>query len=381
MTRHPNLLGRTRSPQQGLSLLWGSALLLVLLVACFPEPDVRPDLVRVVVGPTGDGRDCTQADLAFRPDELVVTFIDVGQGDAIWIRTPNDGVPNNGVREGHNILIDAGDLGVLGRTDGGAIVTSFLLRNGLQPGDEIHTFLVTHPHSDHFGGYGAIFDTFAVRNVVDPGFEQGAPQSYFDFLARAEEETTRHGGSVFRPAIPRWVPQRYARTTAWGTELDVQVLNSRATPNPEYASDQANNASIVLRIGYAGRAFLLMGDAHWEIELEIERDLGNLGVNLLKVGHHGSKTSSATTFLESSFSGVPFRERYAVIPAGRRTFSGVQHPNLETVLRIHDFVPFDHLYSTEHDDAHKEELEAPDDDHILFVIDGRGRMRACYWRQ
>lgn len=340
---------------------------------------VRPDLERLLADPVGDGSVCSDADLLTRSDDLVVHFIDVGQGDAIWIRTPSDGIAGNGEREGFNILVDAGDMGTLGRVDGGAIVVDYMLAHGMRPGDTIDWVIVSHAHSDHYGGLTRVMDSFTVVNVVDPGLEVDTA-SYLDFLERAEQETAQNGGRLYRPAIPHWVPERFMSTPSFGAEIETWVLNSRSSPDPRHGSDTVNNSSIVLLMRYAGASVLLTGDAHWEVEAEIADRFRDLRVNILKVGHHGSRTSSANNFLRRAFDDVPRQDRYAVIQAGRRAFSGVQHPTVETVFRLTDFVPLENLYSTEYGDAGLTEEEAAGDDHILAVISSRGDVRLCYNR-
>lgn len=351
-----------------------------LLAGCGILSDpALPDDTAILEGPVGQGRDCTPSDLQRRPMDLRVHFIDVGQGDAIWIETPDDGVPGNGVAEGLHLLIDAGDLGFESRTDGGYHVVRYMQAMGFEPGAAIDYAIVTHAHSDHYGGFGRVFDAFEVRNVLDPGFPSDSV-SYIDFLGRAESETARNGGRLYRPAVPNFFPERYATTDRFGAELTVQLLNSRTDRADWHSGDATNNSSIVLLFEYAGRRLLFMGDAHWEVEAEIARDLGDLHAHLLKVGHHGSRTSSSNAFLHRVFSRTSPERSFAIIPAGRRAFSGVQHPAVGTVFRLKDFVPHPHVFSTEFSDAGRSESEAAGNDHIFAAVSSDGTIRVCYNR-
>lgn len=379
----PHMLQRPRSRVSPPAILIACCLLLTGLVTAGCDLASRPALPDdrdVLDGQAGAGRDCTDRDLATHPMDLRLHFIDVGQGDAIWIQTPDDGIPGNGVAEGLNILIDAGDLGFENRTDGGHHVVRYMLAMGAEPGDEIAYAVATHAHSDHYGGFGRVFDAFNVINVLDPGFPSDST-AYQDFLGRAEIETRINGGRVYRPAIPLFFPERYADTDRFGAELSVQVLNSRTDSEDWHTGDATNNSSIVLMLQYAGRRVVLMGDAHWEVESEIAAFLGPLDAHVLKVGHHGSRTSSTNAFLHRVFSRTSPERRFAVIPAGRRSFSGVQHPSVGTLFRLQDFVPRSQIFSTEFSDAGRGEREAAGNDHILAVIQPNGNIRMCYNRR
>ncbi|TVQ99685.1 MAG: MBL fold metallo-hydrolase [Deltaproteobacteria bacterium] len=379
MIRRPNEAARMQPFQRVAALsVWLVGLLALVACDSFAEPTL-PDDREVLEGPVGRGRDCTPQDLRTSPMDLRIHFIDVGQGDAIWIQTPDDGVPGNGVAEGYNILIDAGDLGFENRTDGGAHVVRYMQAMGLQPGETIDFAIATHAHSDHYGGFGRVFDVFTVRNVLDPGFPSDSP-SYADFLGRADVETRRNGGRLYRPAIPEFFPERYASTDRFGAELPTQILNSRTDRVDWHTGDVVNNSSIVLMMQYAGRRVLFMGDAHWEVESEIANALGALDAHILKVGHHGSRTSSTNVFLNRVFARTSPSRSFAVIPAGRRSFSGVQHPSVGTVFRLQDYVPRAHVFSTEFSDAGLGEREAAGNDHIFAVIESDGSIRMCYNR-
>lgn len=352
-------------------LLTGLGLAL-LSVACGPEFH-RPDLEGALSVPVGKGADCSPDNLRFKADDLVVHFIDVGQGDAIWIETPDLGQGRM------NILVDAGDIGELSRTAGGQLVVDYMQDQGFPAGSTIDWLLISHAHSDHYGGMTAVLNTYKVMNVVDPGFEVES-ESYLTLLDHLNDVVNYNGGEFYRPAIPEWVSERYGRTDAFGPGLEAYLLNSRSGPDPGHSSDHVNNSSLVLLIRYAGAGLLLLGDVHWEVESEIVQDFSDLRVNVLKVGHHGSRTSSSNAFLRQAFTGVQRDQRFAVIQSGRREFGGVTLPRVETILRLSDHLPLQNLYSTQYGDEDKPEGEEAGDDHVVARFSSRGRVNVCYNR-
>ena len=114
------------------------------------EPNKPPpvNLEEVLVG-TPPKR-CSLETLSPRPMDLQLHVIDVGQGDALLLRTPDDGVDGNGTAEGLTILIDAGNNGLLGSTDGSVVVSKWLEKLNIE---RIDYAVVTHAHTDHFGGF------------------------------------------------------------------------------------------------------------------------------------------------------------------------------------------------------------------------------------
>jgi hypothetical protein len=105
---------------------------------------------------------------------------------------------------------------------------------------------------------------------------------------------------------------------------------------------------------------------------------------VLKVGHHGSNSSSSFAILGHVFSGagsgaaIPREERYAVISSGRTSFSGVQLPTGATLNRLLESVDGERLFSTEYGDEEKIEAEAAGDDDVMFVIHESGEVAGCY---
>lgn len=237
-----------------------------------------------------------------------VAFLDVGQGDAIAIRSPAN----------RWILVDAGGrsatfgvqtgVGPVGRTstwDAGARrVNPWLDRRGV---DELEVLALTHADADHVGGAAAVLAAKRVRSVVGP--------------ARAA------GGGPFLEALDaasdRRVPWRRGasgdRWTLDGVTIDV------LSPDPTRLTGSANEDSLVLLVRFGAFEALLTGDASTDVERDLLDQLPT-ELEVLKVGHHGSRTSTADELLARTSPEV------AVISAGARNRYG--HPAREVVTRI-----------------------------------------------
>lgn len=251
--------------------------------------------------------------------EVELHVIDVGQGDALALRSP----------AGRWVLVDAGNTWKTG-DDGLRTVLPWLRRHG---GDVVHLVL-THPHADHVGGAASIIGRASVDTVWDPGIP-GTTPSYLAALAAAG--TT---GTVWR------------RATA-GTSFTVDGMRCTILgPDAEWADVQEdpNEASVVLRVEFGDTRFLLMGDAERGAEGRLIARLGTeLDADVLKVGHHGSITSSSPEFLRRVSPAL------AVISVGADNDYG--HPDAD-VLR--------HL-----DDAGASVLRTDDAGTIVISSDGR----------
>ncbi len=196
---------------------------------------------------------------------LTVHFLDVGQGDAVALRTPN----------GRWILIDGGPRTPAGDA-GRRVVVPFLRRHGARG---VALLVATHPHADHVGGLPAVLDALAVDLVLDPGEPLGeAP--YLEFLAATEA------------AGARWVAARAGdRVELDGVQLTVLSPDSAwvaVTTDP-------NEASVVLLVQYGAARLLFTGDAGLPVEGRLAGRIGH--VALLKVGHHGSAGATSDAWL------------------------------------------------------------------------------------
>jgi competence protein ComEC len=239
------------------------------------------------------------------PGMMEVTAIDVGQGDSIFIAAP----------DGATLLIDAGGP-VGGVTEaaeatsrfdvGEEVVSPYLWSRRFRRLDVV---VLSHAHSDHMGGMPAILRNFRPRELwvsIDPNSD-----AYRSLLNEAKDLgiTVRHF---------------YAGTqVAWGGTQITMLAPETGYLNPR---DPVNNDSLVMRMQYGNASVLLEGDA----EAPSERDMLTHGritpVTLLKVGHHGSRTSTTQEFFDAA------APKDAVVSVGKGNTFG--HPRYEVVERI-----------------------------------------------
>ena len=228
---------------------------------------------------------------------LELAFLDVGQGDALAIRTP----------AGRWLLVDAGEADE-GWDAGERRVLPFLRARGAR---RLEALVLTHPHADHVGGAPAVLRGLAVARLIEPGMAVGSPV-YLEVLAAAEQRDVT------------WNAARQDRVlTADGIVLEFLWPDSQALAAPE----DANDISAVVLLRYGEFTALLMGDAPAWVEERLASRYGDgLDVDVLKAGHHGSRTSTSEAFLARS------RPELAVLSAGTRNRYG--HPHAEVVARL-----------------------------------------------
>ncbi len=228
--------------------------------------------------------------------EMKISFLDVGQGDAIFIEAPN----------GNQMLIDGGaNTSVL---NGLGSVMGFFDRS-------IDIVLATHPDKDHVGGLPFVFERYRVEKFID-SVADGEAGSYrkLQDLAREQGIETYYGlrGDIIM------------LDAANGVYLHVLY------PEPdEFKIEETNEMSIITKLVYGDTSVMLTGDAGKIPETFLaSTDKEYLRSAVLKAGHHGSKTSSLPSFVEA------VSPRYAVISAGADNSYG--HPHPETINTLED---------------------------------------------
>ncbi len=333
-----------------------------------------PDTTSPTIGGATTTRVCSVDELiAFREaselderTDLWIAFVDVGHGDAIWIRTP-------GAREldGLDILVDTGDARVINgferqAPDGIGALIDFMSESGWPPGSPIHYLVVTHPDSDHHGGASRLLDEYAVSTYVDPGVNSDGV-GYQAILERlGEVETLRPAEST---GIQSGAMQRFS-TEAWGRDVQVDLLSANQ------AATVTNDASVVLRIEFAGKRILLTGDALEGLESSLVSQFGGqLRANVLKAAHHAGQGTNSQAFLDQVFPETDLTgQRYAVISAGARA----NLPAADVLERLQSAVGAANLYRTDRADEDKSQGEAPGDDHVLLRVTSDGNLSLCY---
>lgn len=235
----------------------------------------------------------------FAPGLEIVT-LDVGQGDSHLIRTP----------DGHHILVDAGPE----HPDVGATVLLPYLR--ARRIGRIDLFVLTHRHPDHYGGLASLARAMPIDELWEPGDERTGPPSRgaaAGLLARIAARGTRIRTA---PELCAMAPARFG--------LSLRVLSPCPSRRPG-ASE--NDSSVVMRVTYGSRSFLFVGDAERAAETQLlEGERASLRADVLKIGHHGSRTSTTPRFLEA------VRPRLALISAGPGNRFG--HPHEETLSTL-----------------------------------------------
>lgn len=229
----------------------------------------------------------------FAQKQLEITVLDVGQGDSIFIKMPG----------GENVLIDAGPPKAAK-----SVVLPFLQKNGI---NKIDLAVLTHAHDDHVGGFPQILENIKVGEVLDPGIPHTSLE-YRRFL-------TLIGRNNIKYSNPR-----AGQTLSFG-EVKVAVL----APFEYMESSDLNDSSIVLRFVYGDHAFLFTGDAGVRIEDRIMARGFPLKSDVLKVGHHGSRTSTGEHFLRA------VRPSVAVISVGAVNRYGHPSPSVIKMLDEH----------------------------------------------
>lgn len=234
----------------------------------------------------------------FLPKDLEVVFIDVGQGDSIFIRT----------YRGNTVLIDGGGRNYKdGDTNiGDSVVIPFLLDNGVTHLDLV---VATHGHDDHIQGLLPIIKDFGVSNFVLPEF--GIEKEFKELLESSKlrninTEFLQRGDSI---------------------RLDDETIFSVLSPDNEAFVENAslNNSSLVLKLHYKDVKMLFTGDIEAEIERKLIEDKVDISADILKIAHHGSKTSNTEEFFEL------VNPRATIISVGKNNFG---HPSTEVIKRI-----------------------------------------------
>lgn len=229
-------------------------------------------------------------------DHVELHVIDVGQGDAIAIRSP----------AGRWLLVDAG-VGGAGFDAGERRVVPYLSLRGAR---RLEALVLTHPHADHFGGAGAVVRSLRPGWIGDPGVPAASP-GYLDLLQ-----------SAGRARVP-WV----AVGDGLEVELDGVTVEFLHPFGPGPAPDDPNDISIVIRLEYGEFSALLTGDAPGAVEAALVRRRGAmLEAEVIKAGHHGSATSTTRELLQATGA------RVALISAGRGNRYG--HPHAAVLERL-----------------------------------------------
>ena len=215
---------------------------------------------------------------------LDITYLDVGQADSILIQN-----------EGHNMLIDAGN------NEDGPLLVQYFKEQNITKFDYLIT---THPHEDHIGGMDDIINNFDVEKIYMPDVTT-TTKTFLDVLEAIEKKNMTYD-----------VPNINQNFTLGNTLFQV-IYTGNDKKN-------LNNASIVLKASFKNTSYLFTGDATSEVEKKILNK--DIQATVLKVGHHGSKYSTTTDFLNK------VNPKYAIISVGKN--NSYNHPNQVTINKL-----------------------------------------------
>ena len=205
---------------------------------------------------------CAPTDDDGSTESLSVHFIDVGQGDSTLIVAPR----------GEAMLIDAGNNGV------GEDVIAYMKKQGVE---KLDILVGTHPDADHIGGLDTVIYEYDVENLYMPR-KSHTTKTFKDVLLAAKEK-----GLNIKEA-------KAGEKFILGEDVKCEILN----PVKEYENDN-NLWSAVVRIEYGERSFIFMGDAEVENEFDMLESGARVDSDVIKLGHHGSSTSSSESFIKA----------------------------------------------------------------------------------
>lgn len=223
--------------------------------------------------------------------KLAVSFFDVGQGDAIFIETPS----------GKQMLIDGGK--------NRKVVTE--LGRIMNFGDHsLDIVLATHPDADHIGGLPEVFARYDVALFLEPGVES---ENSLDNELRSRVSVENSQTLIARAG----------QVIDFGDGVKLEII----FPHTDVSKWETNDASVVAKLTYGEKSFLLTGDAGIKTEnilLSLAEEF--VDVDVLKAGHHGSRTSTSLSFAQAA------SPAFAIISAGKDNTYGHPHQEVLNIL-------------------------------------------------
>ncbi|PIZ96310.1 MAG: hypothetical protein COX80_01605 [Candidatus Magasanikbacteria bacterium CG_4_10_14_0_2_um_filter_33_14] len=232
---------------------------------------------------------------------LKVTYLDIGQGDASFIEFP----------DGEQMLVDCAIDGRILEALGGVMPYY---------DHDIDYILITHPDLDHYGGCTEVLKRFQVKNIVYNGLEKRGDSMWEAFWSAVQEEGANYI-EVSKEDV--W---DIASTSLHVFYPDHSIKQNKNIPNSKVEAN-ANNTSIVFSLSYLDKNLLFMGDAEEELEKYLLATYGEqLKADILKMGHHGSDSSSTEDFLEM------VQPQEAIVSCGLDNKFG--HPSRRVLKRL-----------------------------------------------
>ncbi|KKP43339.1 MAG: hypothetical protein UR31_C0008G0031 [Parcubacteria group bacterium GW2011_GWA2_33_14] len=233
------------------------------------------------------------------PQYLKVNFLDVGQGDSIFIQTPDR----------HQILIDGGpDSLVLGK-----------LQKSMPLWDRsLNVVILTHPDSDHLAGLLYVLQKYKIDYFVWTGIVRDGQQ--YQKLVELLQLAQKRGTKIIQSQLGQKI---------MSGGVVISTLNPIEAIEGKYFKDSSNESGIVSYLSFGKNSFLFTADIGLKTEKMLISNSSNLNAEVLKVGHHGSKYSTSEEFLQA------VSPNLAVISVGKDNFYG--HPTQEVLQRLQNF--------------------------------------------
>jgi beta-lactamase superfamily II metal-dependent hydrolase len=230
-----------------------------------------------------------------RGNFLKVAFLNIGQGDSIFIESPN----------GNKMMIDGGPSGS---------VTEAELSKQLPFYDRhLDLIMLTHPDADHVAGFEEIMNHYKVDRVMEPGSNTDTAT-----YKRIEDE-------ISQKSIPKTLARRGMRIVL---DKKRKIYLTILFPDRDVSNFETNDSSIVARLTYGRNSFLFTGDSPQKIEKYlVSIDGPRLKSDVLKPGHHGSKTSTSDEYVGAVL------PTYGVISAGLHNKYGFPHQQTLDILK------------------------------------------------
>lgn len=244
-------------------------------------------------------------ELGKKPSENVeVVFMDVGQGDAALLKFPS----------GQTMLVDCGK---------DASILSALGRNLSWFKRDLDYLVISHPHADHFGGCLDVLARFKVHHIYVNGYNSGG-QLLENFNQAVKYEAQGDGAENIILSQPQTI--EVGSTTIRFLYPDHELSRDPRVPASKESLD-INDTSVVIKVSHGTQDILLTGDMEKPLERHIiKTNPGQLNSEILKVGHHGSDSSSSEEFVEA------VKPKFCIVSSGEGNSYG--HPHGSTVRRL-----------------------------------------------
>ena len=280
---------------------------------------------------------------------LEMTVIDIGQGDCIFLQFP----------DGQTMIMDAGSE--FGSTNEYDQLTAHLTLRGI---DSLDYVFITHSDYDHIRYMQDIFEDYEVKNIYMPRVADDMSATWTKTVAAIEKETwTNESGETVNSDYT--VGDFVIQGEDWTMNCHSYLEDDYPSVKESSSAEVKNAVSPVCFLEYADRTIVLTGDSNERNEeYLLERGVLDKDADVLKVGHHGSRTSSLQEFLNAVDC------EYAIISYGEDNDYG--HPTPELMSRLEDYTDVrpDNDYN-----GYKYVYETPKDGNVSVFVDGNGTLR------